>query len=110
MIQEEKKYYNQKDVISEIHKRTGYSTIDITRILNTLGNVVKDKFGDRDNFVEIKIFPGLKVTSKYIPPEKSKSNLDISKLDFILNLSATFSDYFRKEIRTLHNKTSRNGT
>ena len=89
-------------MINEIHNRTGCSTNDVSRILNSLGDVVKDKFSDKDDYVEIKLFSGLKVTSRYIPPEQPKSNLDISKLDFILSLNATFSDYFRKEIRTLH--------
>lgn len=66
--------------------------------------MVKDKFSDKDEYVEIKLFPGLKVTSRYIPPEESKSNLDISKLEYVLSLNAIFSDYFRKEIRTLHDK------
>ena len=101
-IQEEKKYYNQKNVISEIHNVTGCSIDEISKVLNSLGNVVKDKFSDSDDYVEIKLFPGLKVTSRYIPPEQSKSNLDISNLDFILSLNATFSDRFRKEIREKH--------
>ena len=101
-IQEEKKYYNQKNVISEIHNVTGCSIDEIAKVLNSLGNVVKDKFSDSDDYVEIKLFPGLKVTSRYIPPEQSKSNLDISNLDFILSLNATFSDRFRKEIREKH--------
>ncbi len=67
---------------------------------------MRDKFSDKNNYVEIKLFPGLKVTSRYIPPEQSKSNLNISKSDFILKLNATFSDYFRKEIRDLHRKIS----
>ena len=63
---------------------------------------LKDKFGDRYKHVEIKLFPGLKVTSKYILPEQSKSNLDISKNSFVLSLSATFSNYFREKIRDIH--------
>ena len=103
-IQEEKEkiYYNQKNIIDEIHKDTGCSIYEISKVLNSLGNVVKDKFSDSDDYVEIKLFPGLKVTSRYIPPEQSKSNLDISNLDFILSLNATFSDRFRKEIREKH--------
>ena len=81
---------------------TDCSIDEISKVLNSLGNVVKDKFSDSDDYVEIKLFPGLKVTSRYIPPEQSKSNLDISNLDFILSLNATFSDRFRKEIREKH--------
>ena len=81
---------------------TGCSIDEIAKVLNSLGNVVKDKFSDSDDYVEIKLFPGLKVTSRYIQPEQSKSNLDISNLDFILSLNAAFSDRFRKEIREKH--------
>ncbi len=103
-IKQEKNYYNQKFVISEIHNKTGYSTNDIAKILNSLSDVIKDKFSNTDDYVEIKLFPGLKVASEYIPPEQSKSNLNISNQDFILRINATFSDYFRKEIRSLHNR------
>ena len=80
------------------------------KILNSLGNVVKDKFSDSDDYVEIKLFPGLKVTSKYIPPEQSKSNLDISNVDFVLSLNASFSDRFRNEVRNLHKEYRQNLT
>lgn len=100
----EKTYYNQKNVISEIHNRTGCSPNEIAKVLNSLGDFVKEKFSDKDDYVEIKLFPGLKVTSKYITPEQSKSNLDISGLHFVLSLSAAFSDYFKKEIRNMHSK------
>lgn len=68
--------------------------------------MVKDKFSDSNNYVEIKLFPGLKVTSRYIPPEQSKSNLcnKIRKLDYVLNLSSNFTDDFRKKVRELHNQ------
>lgn len=66
--------------------------------------MVKDKFSDSDKFVEIKLFPGLKVTSRYIPPEKSRSNLNISNIDFVLSLNASFSNRFRNEVRDLHKK------
>jgi hypothetical protein len=67
-----------------------------------LGDVVKDKFSDKDRYVEIKIFPGLKVTSRYIPLEQSKSNL-ILKSDSILSITSVFTDDFRKKVRELHN-------
>lgn len=103
----EKQYYNQKCVITEIHKQTGYSVNDIARILHALENVVKEKCSDSDEYVEIKLFSGLKVTAKYILPEHSKSNLDISGLDFILSLNASFSDHFKKDIRYLHSTACR---
>lgn len=49
----------------------------------------------------MRIFPGLKLTSKFITPEESKSNLKLQS-DSILSLSATFTDDFRKKIRKSH--------
>ena len=102
-IQEEKTYYNQKCVIDEIHKDTGCSIYEISKILNSLGNVVKDKFSDSDDCVEIKLFPGLKVTSRYIPPEQFTSNLGISNMNSILILNAEFSKNFKNKIKEQHN-------
>lgn len=101
-IQQEKKYYNQNDIANEIRDRIDCSSIDVLRVLNSLGDVVKDKFGDSDDYVELKIFPGLKVTSRYIPPEQSKSNLNL-KSNSILSITSVFTDDFRKKIRELHN-------
>lgn len=52
----------------------GCSAHDVFKILDTLSDVVKDKISDTDN-AEIKIFPGLKVTSKCVPSEQYNSNL-----------------------------------
>ena len=102
-IQEKEKiYYKQKNIIDEIHKDTGCSIYEISKVLNSLGNVVKDKFSDSDDYVEIKIFPGLKVTSKYIPSEQTVSkrlNIDSEESLF---LSAYFTDDFRKKVRKQH--------
>lgn len=66
--------------------------------------MVKDKFSDKNNYVEIKLFPGLKVTSKFIPSEQTVSkNLNINTEESLF-LSASFSDDFRKKIRRQHNK------
>lgn len=75
------------------------------RVLNSLGDVVKDKFSDSDEYVEIKLFPGLKVTSRYIPPEQSKSNLNL-KNSSILSITSVFTDDFRKKVRKLHNNSN----
>ena len=71
--------------------------------MNSLGNVVKDKFSDSDDYVEIKLFPGLKVTSRYIPPEQFTSNLGISNMDSVLMLNAEFSKNFKNKIKEQHN-------
>lgn len=56
-----------------------------------------------DSFVELKLFPGLKVTSKYIPSEQSVSkNLNI-KSGYSIFMSSVFTDDFRKQVRELHN-------
>ena len=81
---------------------TGCSIDEIAKVLNSLGNVVKDKFSDSDDYVEIKLFPGLKVTSRYIPLEQSKSNLNL-KNNSILSITSVFTDDFRKKVRELHN-------
>ena len=70
--------------------------------MNSLGNVVKDKFSDCENDVEIKLFPGLKVTSKHIPPEQFHSNLGISNMKSILILNAEFSKHFKQKIKHKH--------
>lgn len=102
-IQEIKKYYNQKEVEKEICQKTGCSLNDIHKITNALGEVVKDKFSDTDSFVELKLFPGLKVTSKYIPSEQSVSkNLNINS-NYSIFMSSVFTDDFRKQVRELHN-------
>ena len=71
--------------------------------MNSLGNVVKDKFSDSNDYVEIKLFPGLKVTSRYIPPEQFTSNLGISNMDSVLMLNAEFSKNFKNKIKEQHN-------
>ena len=103
IIQEGKKYYNQNEIVKEINLKTGCSLTDIYKITNALGDVVKDKFSDKDNYVELKLFPGLKVTSRYIPSEQSVSKrLNINSNSSIF-MSAVFTDDFRKKVRELHN-------
>lgn len=66
---------------------------------------MRDKFSDKDNFVELKLFPGLKLSSRYLSPEQSKSNLNMQNTEYILSISSIFTDDFRKKIRELHNVT-----
>ena len=64
--------------------------------------MVKDKFSDRDDYVEIKLFPGLKVTSRFMPSEQTVSKrLNINSEESLF-LSASFTDDFRKKIREQH--------
>lgn len=102
-IQEEKKYYNQNEIVKEINLKTGCSLTDIYKITNALGEVVKDKFSDKDNYVELKLFPGLKVTSRYIPSEQSVSKRLNINSNYSIFMSAVFTDDFRKKVRELHN-------
>lgn len=66
--------------------------------------MVKDKFSDCNDKVEIKIFPGLKVTSKCIPSDESVSKRLNIKSKCSIFMSAIFTDDFRKKVRELHNK------
>lgn len=104
MIEKQKMYYNQRKIIDQIHDDTDCSIYEISKILTSLGNVVKDNLGNGDN-VEIKLFSGLKITSQFIPPEQSKSNLykdgHIASGD-ALRLSAVFSKDFKNKVRALH--------
>ena len=84
---------------------TGCSIDEISKVLNSLGNVVKDKFSDKDKYVEIKLFPGLKVTSRYIPLEQSSLNLCNNGMitsDYLLYLNGEFSNRFKNEIKEQH--------
>lgn len=65
--------------------------------------MVKDKISDRDNFVEMKLFPGLKITSRHIPLEQSKSNLSNVNSNSIWNLSVYFTDSFKRKVRKHNN-------
>ena len=103
IIQEEKKYYNQNEIVKEINLKTGCSLIDIYKITNALGDVVKDKFSDKNDYVELKLFPGLKVTSRYIPSEQSVSKRLNINSNYSIFMSAVFTDDFRKKVRELHN-------
>lgn len=78
---------------------------DIKNVLNSLRNVVLDKFSDADDYVKIKIFPGLAISSKFVSSDES--NLNICKnekftSDFILYMSSEFSSRFRNEIKSNH--------
>ena len=103
IIQEEKKYYNQNEIVKEINLKTGCSLTDIYKITNALGDVVKDNSSDKDNYVELKLFPGLKVTSRYIPSEQSVSKRLNINSNYSIFMSAVFTDDFRKKVRELHN-------
>ena len=87
--------------MNQICERTKYSFDDTFCILNTLGDVIKDNISHHDKCVEMRIFPGLKLTSKFIKSEESKSNLNLQS-NSILSLSANFTDDFRKKVRKSH--------
>lgn len=102
IIRLDDKYFRQSDLADEIGNKINCSTTDVLKVLNTLGDVVKDKFSDEDKSVTIKIFPGLKVTSRKILPEQSKSNLELNS-DYVFKTTAKFSDDYKKKIRELYN-------
>ena len=66
--------------------------------------LIKDKLRDGEDS-ELKIFPGLKITSRYIPTEQSNLNLcnnGMINSDFLLYLNGEFSHRFKEEIKQLH--------
>lgn len=65
--------------------------------------MVKDNLSDRNDFVEMKLFPGLKITSSHIPLEQSKSNLNNINSDSIWKLSVYFTDDFKRKVRKHNN-------
>ena len=72
--------------------------------------MVKYKFSDKDKYVEIKLFPGLKVTSRYIPLEQSSLNLCNNGMitsDYLLYLNGEFSNRFKNEIKEKHKDVDR---
>lgn len=81
---------------------TGCSIRDVKNVLSSLRNVVKDKLGDLDNEVEIKLFPGLCVTSKCIPLEQTKHksvNENVADSTYLLSVRSKISDRFKREIK-----------
>ena len=105
MQQTPKTYYNETHLIDQRHQDTGCSMRDIRNILNSLHDVVRDRLGDVDNHVEIKLFPGLKIISRYIPVKQSSLNLcknGIIQSDYLLYLDGKFSNRFKNEIKKLH--------
>lgn len=66
-----------------------------------------DKFGNEHEYVEIKLFPGLKISSKYIPSKESNLNLCKNgniKSETLLYLNSDFSKNFKNEIYKIHRK------
>lgn len=100
----DRKIYNQQHLIDFIRRDTGCSAKDISKILLSLRSLVKDKLSDCEDS-ELKIFPGLKVTSRYIPTEQSNLNLCTNgaiNSNFLLYLNGEFSHRFKNEIKQLH--------
>lgn len=98
------KYYNQDDIIKYIADYTGFQKEDVKQILNSLSEVVREKLSDGEN-TKVKFFPGLTLSSEFIPIEKSVSNLNEYISSDVLKLSANFSKCFRDDLRQLHNNT-----
>lgn len=96
-----KTYYNQRDIINEIQEETGYSFYEIERVLSTLEFFIQEKLIDNDNNIEIKVFPGFKIKSQVVSANQYNSNLcknGIINSDYILKLSAYFTDAFKRKI------------
>lgn len=101
-IQEEKNYYKSKEIISDVSNDTGYSINEVSRVINSMSKVVREKLAVSNN-MEIQLFPGLKLNSRYIPTNESVSKRLNIKSDYSLFLSANFTDDFKRKVRILHN-------
>lgn len=76
------------------------SESDIKTILNGLHDVVRDKCSDENNRIKIKIFPGLSITSEFIPINEFNENLRKNiKSDNVLRMSANITAEFKKSIK-----------
>lgn len=94
-------------MIDTVSDETGFSKTCVSEILNGIRNVVLEKFGNSYDCVEIKLFPGLKISSKYISSKDSKLSLCKSgniKSDTLLYLNSDFSKNFKNEIYDIHRK------
>lgn len=67
--------------------------------------MVREKLSNGEN-TKVKFFPGLILSSEFIPKEKSVKNIDkYMHSSDILKLSANFSKRFRVDLRQRHNNT-----
>ena len=68
--------------------------------------VIQEKLGAKEGIVELKPFSGLKLCSKTIPAKNFRSNLHNQgyiNSDYIIQLSAEFTNNFKRKLRKLHN-------
>ena len=93
-IQKKTKYYNLNDIVYDIHWHTGCSMNDISKVIHSLTDVVKDKLSEPEDKVEIRVFNGLKISSEQIPSRR--------KGEVSLLLNSSFSDSFAREVRQLY--------
>lgn len=64
--------------------------------------MVKNKIGNSSGFTEIKLFPGLKINSEFVPEKQYNSNLGITNISSILKLKAEFSKKFKQDIKKIY--------
>lgn len=64
--------------------------------------MVKNTVGTRSGYTEIRLFPGLKIISEFLPEKQYNSNLGIVNISSILRLKAEFSKNFKRDIKEIH--------
>lgn len=77
---------------------------DVLKIINSLGEVVKEKCANEYDLVEIKLFNGFKISSHFVNIDDSrlKSLKKYVSTNDALQLKACFNDRFKRDIRFLH--------
>lgn len=67
--------------------------------------MVREKLSNGEN-TKVKLFPGLTLSSEFIPIEESVNNINkYMYSDDVLKLSAKISRCFKADVRQLHNNT-----
>lgn len=98
------KYYNKEDIADEVCNKTNLAKSDVLKIINSLGEVVKEKCANEYDLVEIKLFNGFKISSNFVNIDDSrlKSLKKYVSTNDVLQLKACFNDRFKKDVRFLH--------
>lgn len=88
-------------MIDFISQDSGYSRDDVSQMLDSLGNVIKDKLSDDYDEIHMSIKPGLCIDANYITVEDNQKYK--TDLDYILKIKCSLSKRTKMDIKHLHN-------
>lgn len=98
------KYYGQDEIVEAIRIKTGISVDNIKKVLNALGDVVKEKLSSGESHMAIRVFSGLTIKGKYTEMKTRDFNTNDVETKLLLNIRAKLSRYFKNEVRELYVK------